>query len=72
MKVLFQGAAIHDRREHNQRIAQAWWTAALSKGRKLPALRELLIDERGPRRKRSWQELKALLMVALPGPGKAN
>lgn len=55
------------RREHNARMEQAFWTAAIPNSKDPIALKDLLVEvDAKPRRKQTWQEIKAALMSALP------
>lgn len=57
------------RREHNERMTQAWYTAAIPLMKKPPALKDLLVPEdAAPKRRKSAAELKAALMFALGAP----
>lgn len=54
------------RREYNDRVTQAYYTAAIPMMKKPPKLKDLLVPEQGaPRRRKSAQEIKAALMFAL-------
>lgn len=57
-------------REHNDRVQAAWLGAQLTayapaKSHQFPKLEKLLIQE-GPRKRQSWQQIKAALMFAMP------
>lgn len=69
----FTAASRRLAREHNERMVQAFWTAALPNMKHPPKLRDLMIDEDGPRprRKLSPEQIKAALIMAL-GPGRKD
>jgi hypothetical protein len=54
------------RREHNARMEQAYWTAAIPNTKTPIKLKDLLVDvDAKPRGKQTWQEIKAALTSAL-------
>lgn len=46
-------------------MTQAWWAGRIASLAKPPALKDILVDVDTPRVK-SWQEIKAALMFAMP------
>jgi hypothetical protein len=65
--VHFSAARKRLRREHNNRMTQAFYTALLPNMKTPPKLKDLLVDvDAKPRGKQSWQEMKAVLMAAMP------
>jgi hypothetical protein len=65
-----KGASRRLRHEHNEQMAIAYIAATLVMATKRPPLKKYLLPEDpGPKRRKSWQEIKAALMLAL-GPGK--
>jgi hypothetical protein len=57
------------RREHNARMTQAYWTAVIPNAKRPIQLKDLLVEEDPrPKRRKSWQEIKAALVLALGGP----
>ncbi len=60
-------------REHNLNASLAWHIAAMSRAKKLPRLRELLVGPRDKPKPQSWQQMKKiaeLLTVAHGGTVK--
>jgi len=65
-EIIVTGIVRQRRREYNDRITQAYYTAAIPLMKKPPALKDLLVPERGePRRRKTPQQIKAMLMFAL-------
>lgn len=66
----FAGARRRLRREHNERMTAAWYTAAIPMMKTPPDLKSLLVDvDAKPKRQMAWQEIKAALMTAFPPTG---
>lgn len=59
------------RREHNDRMVQAWWIAVIPNSKKPVKLQDLLIDADVRPKARDWRELKAALLWAMPPKGNA-
>jgi hypothetical protein len=57
--ILFEGVANRLEREHNQRVLQAWQTAALYRVKRLPSLKKLLLDkskkQSTPKKQQKWE-----------------
>lgn len=69
LQIMFKGVDRRLRREHNDRMTQAYWTAVIPHQKKPIALKDLLVDiDNRPKSRKPWQELKAVLMLAI-GPG---
>lgn len=61
-------------REHNERAWLAYTTAALTRAKRMPPLRDLLVRD-GDRKPRSWHDMKSVAMqwtVALGGQIKTK
>lgn len=64
--LLFKAAGTLQRREYNERMTQAWWSANWPWLKSPPTLKDVLAQEaRQSRQITDWRAIKAALMVAL-------
>lgn len=61
----FASASQRMRREHNDRMMQAWWAGRIATLAEPPKLKDLLVGDRPVPPRQPWQQIKAALMLAL-------
>jgi hypothetical protein len=57
--LIFKGYEFNRLRQHNDAVALAWHVAGLSRSRKLPSLKSLIVQK--PYRAQSWQDHLAIM-----------
>lgn len=68
-EVIVRGTIQRLRREHNDRMTLAYYTAAIPNSKKPIALRDLLVDLEDKPKTQDWRQIKAALLWAMPPKG---
>ena len=61
--IILQGVRLRLERERNERVSQAWMTAALTRTQRLPRLDTLLVRTERPRAQTWQQQLAVVKMI---------
>lgn len=64
----FAAARKRNRYEHNRLMQAAWFAGSVQPLVKPPRLKDMLLadEDAAPKRRQTWQEMKAALMLAIP------
>lgn len=63
----FAASQKRNRYEHNRMMKAAWYSGSVQPLVKPPPLSDMLLPEdAAPKRRQTWQEMKAALMLAMP------
>lgn len=68
-EVIVSGVLKRLRREHNDRMTQAWWGALFPNSKPALTLKDALIEVDERPKVKDWREIKAALLWAMPPKG---